>query len=99
MMLTAILLYSVLFSLTQIATYERMRKSEKLEYGKAADEVLDISAYAKNLAFRAHSAELESENGNIDPTIALWQARLVRTSLRYSVTDNDAVDIPIKYCD
>ena len=67
-LLTAILIYSSLFSFIQVATYERMRKSEKLEYGEAAEEVYDFTKYAANLAFRA--TYLGIEEASIDPTIA-----------------------------
>ena len=54
-LLTAILVYSSLLKFVQIATYERMSKSEKLEYGQADGEVFDFTNYATNLAFRAHT--------------------------------------------
>ena len=45
-----------------------MRKSEKLEYGEAAEEVYDFTKYAANLAFRA--TFLGYEEASIDPSIA-----------------------------
>ena len=74
-----------------------MIKSEKLEYGKAADEIVDLTEFASNLAFRA-SYLGGSQDATIDPTIAKWKARIVRKELEYSLDDKNWTDIPVKYC-
>lgn len=51
--LVSLLIYAFVLSLTQIATFQRMTKTEKLDYGKAVDEVIDFSDQAANIAFRA----------------------------------------------
>ena len=56
-----------------------MVKSEKLEFGTAADQVYDFTPLAANLAFRATSSYEEMKTASIDPTIAKWTARLVST--------------------
>ena len=75
-----------------------MHKSEKLEYGKAAGQVLDITQFASNLAFRAYAPGAK-DDAVLDPSIATWMARIVKTNLRYSLDDNDFLKVPIKYCD
>ena len=94
--LTGILVYSCLFSFIQIATYERMSKSEKLEYGKAADDVYDFSKEAANLAFRA--TFLGTEDAEIDKTIAKWTVRLTNATNNFKF-DEAVQEIPVKYCD
>ena len=73
-----------------------MRKSEKLEYGKAADEVYNFSKEAANLAFRATFKG--TEEAAIDSSIAKWTARLINSTNNYKF-DEVAEEIPIKFCD
>ena len=96
--LTGVLVYVTLVSFAQIATYQRMIKSEKLEYGKAADEVVDFTEVAANLAFRASYLGGQSD-ATIDPSVASWRARIVRKKdMQYSFDESSWLDIPVKYC-
>ena len=72
-LLISILTYAFTFSLIQISTFQRRRKSEKLEYGKGADRVVDFTEAAKNMAFRA--VRLDSGEP-VDNTLAMWVARV-----------------------
>ena len=95
--LTSILVYTSLFSLVQIASYERSHKSEKLEFGEAADRRFDFIDYARNLAFRMSNTETDENNAMIDPSIGRWVARLVNKKLD-NVFEQSFVEIPTKYC-
>ena len=88
----------MIFSFMQIATYDRMHKSEKLEYGKAAGKAVDITNLVENLAFRAYASDTDPD-AVINPNIAEWKVRVVSTELRYSMDKNNAFDLPVKYCE
>ena len=72
-----------------------MAKSEKLEYGVAANEVYDFSRAAANLAFRA--TYNGTEEAAIDPSIAKWTVRLVTATDNY-FEDKLVEEIPLKFC-
>ena len=78
LLIRVVLIYAIAMSTIQILSFQRFTKSEKIEYGDAANVTLDIRENLANMAFRA--TDIKKKEYNVSPKIASWKVRLVRTS-------------------
>ena len=53
LLIRVVLIYAIVMSTIQILSFQRFTKSEKIGYGDAARERLDIREHLANMAFRA----------------------------------------------